>query len=216
MRTLVAGAAFAAALAVAVGAGTGSASGAARGAVACTLLSPVQLQSALGMSQSIVLRNHDGTAPSSEAVNTECGWGVWDGAPPTTTAAMFALARSGHAAQIGIETWAPHTGHEQHWIASTFDKLTSGFDVYSVTAPGLYSSRGLPAQSLSVPGFGHSGTAFVTAAPGLAKGLKFAIGCWWDDKTYEAICVFDEEAAYRRVAADMLRFAKAAVPKFLG
>jgi hypothetical protein len=42
------------------------------------------------------------------------------------------------------------------------------------------------------------------------------MGCWWEDKTYEAICIFDEEATSRPVAAHMLHFAKLAVPKFLG
>lgn len=185
-------------------------------AIACTLLSPQQLKSTLRLSQSIVLRDYDPTVAISEAVDTECDWGVWSGAAPTTPTAMFAFARRGHAAQIGIETWAPHQGHEQDWIDTDYDKLTGRFDIEAVTFPGLFSSRGLPAHSLHPPHLGHDGTGFVTAAPGRAKGLKVAIGCWWEDQTYKAICVFDEEAAYRPVAAHMLTFAKIAVAKFLG
>ena len=92
-----------------------SASATSTSAVACTLLSSSQLKSTLGLSQSTVLRNYDPTGAGSMAVDTECDWGVWSGAPPTSPAATFALARAGHAAQTGIETWAPHQGHERDW-----------------------------------------------------------------------------------------------------
>lgn len=185
-------------------------------AIACTLLSPAQLRSTLGLSQSTVLRNYDPTVAISEAVDTECGLGVWSGPPPTTTAGMFALARSGHAAQIGIETWAPHQGHAKDWVATDYAKLTKKLRSESIAFPGIFSSTGLPAHTLHPPKLGHDGVGFTTAAPGLAKGLTVAIACWWEDKDYKAICVFDEEAAYRPVAAHMLQFAKTAVSKFLG
>jgi len=193
-----------------------SASTRATGAIACTLLSSTQLQSTLGLSQSTVLRNYDPTAPTSNVVDTECDWGVWSGAAPTTTTAMFALARSGHAAQIAIETWAPHKGHEQDWVGKDYDKLTRDLRSHSLAFPGLFSSQGLAAHTLRPPHLGHSGTGFTTAAPGLAKGLTVTVGCWWEDKSHKAICIFDEEAASRPVTAHMLQFARIAVSKFLG
>jgi hypothetical protein len=185
-------------------------------AIACTLLSSSQLRSTLGLSQSTVLRNFDPTGAISEDVDTECDWGVWSGAPPTSTAAMFALARSGHAAQIGIETWAPHKGHAQDWVNKDYAKLTSGLAQDSVVFPGLFSSHGMPAQTIHPPKLGHVSAGLTAAPSGLAKGLTVAIGCWWEHKTYKAICVLDEEAASRPVKADMLQFAKLAVAKFLG
>jgi hypothetical protein len=192
-------------------AGAGSTS-----AVACTLLSSSQLQSTLGLSQSTILSSNVPTSALSEDVDTQCGWGVWSGAPPTSPAATFALARAGHAAQIGIETWAPNKGHQRSWVATDFTKLTGKLAHESATFPGLFASAGMPSHTIRVPKLGHAGTGFTTAASGLAKGLTVAIGCWWEKKSYKAICVFDEEAASRPVTADMGTFAKIAVAKFLG
>lgn len=193
-----------------------SASANATGALACTLLASKQLHSTLGLNQSMVLRDYAPTIAVSDDVETECGWGVWSGAAPTTTTAMFAFARSGHAGQIAIQTWAPHEGHEKDWIDTDYDKLTGDLLQDSVTFPGLFSSHSLTAHTLSPPQLGHVGTGFTTAAPGRAKGLTVAMGCWWDDTTYKAICIFDEEATFKPVAVHMLQFAKIAVPKFLG
>jgi hypothetical protein len=192
-------------------AGAGSTS-----AVACTLLSSSQLQSTLGLSQSTVLSSNVPTGALSEDVDTQCGWGVWSGAPPTSPAATFALARAGHAAQIGIETWAPNKGHQRSWVATDFTKLTGKLTHESATFPGLFTSAGMPSHPIRLGYTGHSGTAFTVAPSGLAKGLTVAIGCWWEKKSYKAICVFDEEAASRPVTADMGTFAKIAVAKFLG
>lgn len=185
-------------------------------AVACTMLSSSQLRSTLGLSQSTILRNFDATGATSEAVHTECGWGVWSGAPPTSTPAMFALARSGNAAQIGIETWGPHKGHQQTWIARGYAKLTSDLAKESVEFPGIFTSSGMPSHKLRTPAYGHVSVGLTAAASGLAKGLTVAIACWWEHTSYKAICVFDEEAASRPVTAHMLQFAKSAVAKFLG
>jgi len=193
-----------------------SASATSTSAIACTLLSSSQLQSTLGLSQSTVLSSTVPTGALSEDVDTQCGWGVWSGAPPTSPAATFALARAGHAAQIGIETWAPNKGHQRSWVATDFTKLTGKLAHESATFPGLFASAGMPSHTIRVPKLGHAGTGFTTAASGLAKGLTVAIGCWWEKKSYKAICVFDEEAASRPVTADMGTFAKIAVAKFLG
>jgi hypothetical protein len=185
-------------------------------AVACTLLSSSQLQSTLALSQSTVLSSNVPTGAVSEDVDTQCGWGVWSGAPPTSPAATFALARAGHAAQIGIETWAPNKGHQRSWVATDFTKLTGKLAHESATFPGLFASAGMPSHTIRVPKLGHAGTGFTTAASGPAKGLTVAIGCWWEKKSYKAICVFDEEAASRPVTADLGTLAKIAVAKFLG
>src|SRR4051794_35251673 len=107
---------------------------------ACGLLSPKQLHSTLGFSQSTVLQDR---APTNAAgdVETECGWGVWTGAPPTSTSAMFAFLRAGHAAQVGIETWAPNDASPsvKDWKNTDYDTLTGKFDTESVTFPGIFS-----------------------------------------------------------------------------
>ena len=198
------------------GARADSASAGASSASACPLLTSGQLRSTLGLSQSTVLRDYSPSTASSEDIQAQCDWGVWSGAPPTNTTAMFALARSGHAAQIAVETWAPRKGHDQGWVRKDYHALTRELMSYSLTFPGLFSSQGLPAHALRPPHLGHSAAGFITAAPGLAKGLSVAIGCWWEDKTYKAICLFDEEATSRPVAAHMLQFAKTAVPHVLG
>jgi hypothetical protein len=195
-----------------------SASGDTAHAVACTLVSPGQLRSILGLSQSMAVRNYDPTNPSSEAVDTECDSVVWSGPPPTTTQGVFATARSGHGAQIGLETWAPHKGspNAKEWVTTDYAKLTHGFAKESVAFPGVFSANGLPAKTLKLPQLGHKATGFQAAASGLARGLVAAVGCWWEDKSSSAVCLLDEEAASRPVAAHLVQFAKIAVPKFLG
>ena len=55
---------------------------------------------------------------------------------------------------------------------------------------------------------------FVTAR-GLAKGLVARIGCWWNDSTYSAVCLLDEEAVGNPVVKHLNQLAKIAVPKVL-
>jgi len=197
--------------------GTSAASASTRTAEgSCPLLSPAVLQTTLGQSQSTVLRDNVSEPGGSDNVDSECGWGVWTGAPPTTTTAMFAFARSGHAGQVGIETWAPKKGNDQKWIDKDYDELTGNLETGTVAFPGVLSSHGIPAHILHLPHLGHMGSGSTFAASGGAKGLTVAVGCWWEDKTYKAICVFDEEAAFRPVVAHMQHFAQIAVPKFLG
>ena len=190
-------------------------------AVACTLLSPAQLHAILGFSQSRLLRNYDKTVytgpTASEAVNTECDAGVWSGPTPTTPQGMLQTAKSGHAAQVGIETWAPNDAgpNVKNWLHTDYDTLTGGFMVHSFTFPGIFATAGWPAQRLKTPGYGDNAAGFKVAVQGLGKGLVAAIGCWWNDKTYSAICIFDEEAASHPVVTHLNELAKVAVPRFL-
>jgi hypothetical protein len=186
-------------------------------AVACTLASPAQLRSIIGFSQSIGLRDYDGTAAASEDRETECGVGLWSGAAPTSTTAMFAMAKSGHGAQVAILTWAPHGGSpDVHaWVDTDYHKLTSEFLKGAVSIPGVFSSKGLPAHTVHPPHLGHGTAGFTAAASGQAKGLTAAIACWWNDKTSSAICVFDEEAAFRPTVQHLYKIAAIVVPKFL-
>ena len=186
-------------------------------AVACTLIPASKLLATLGLGQSKVMRNYDKTAPASEAVDTECDVVAWSGPVPTSLGAAFQLAKSGRAAQVGVETWAPHEGSPdvQRWIDRDYDKLTGRFLIESVTFPGLILKAG-PSKSFQPPRLGHDAAGFAGAIPGgPAKGLVVAIGCWWDDKSSSAICLFDEEAAGKPVVAHLNTLAKVAVPKFL-
>ncbi len=215
MRTQTTHKAIVAVVAAAVLAAAASASARSTSAVACTMLSSSQLKSTLGLSQSTVLRNYDPTGPGSMAVDTECDWGVWSGAPPTSPAATFALARSGNAAQTGIETWAPNKGHERDWSGKGYPELIKELTKGSYAAPTAFAANGCVARAPCRPPRpcrdrpDHEAT-------GLAKGLTVAVGCWSEKKSHKAICVFDEEASSRPVTTHMLTFAKSAVAKFLG
>lgn len=186
-------------------------------AVACTLIPPSKLRTTLGLAQSEVVRNYDKTSPAAEAIDTECDVVTWSGPVPTSLAAAFQLARSGRGAQVGVETWAPHEGSPdvQRWIDRDYESLTGRFLIESVTFPGLLLKAGA-AKSFQPSRLGHDATGFTGAVPGgLAKGLVVAIGCWWEDKSSSAICLFDEEAAGKPVVAHLNALAKVAVPKFL-
>jgi hypothetical protein len=191
---------------------------ASRAAVACTLIPTTQLQSTVGLSQSTVLVQNNTTARIASSINTLCDWGVWSGPTPAGTQAIFAAARSGHAAQIGLETWAPHkrSPSARDWLTTGYPKLTHDFVKEAIAFPGIFSANGLPAKTLRLPHLGHKATGFQAAASGVAKGLVVAVGCWWEDKRHSAVCLLDEEAASRPAAAHLVALAKIAVPKFLG
>jgi hypothetical protein len=203
-------------MAIAAGALCVSASGSAD-AVACTLLSASQVRAIVGQDHSIPLRNYDPTSKVSEAVNTECDIGAWSGATPTSPAAVFQTARSGHAAQVYVETWAPNktSTNVKSW-PHDYDKLTGGFDKEGVIFPHLFSSHGMPSKHITPVGLGYDRTGMTVLPQGQATGLVAAVGCWWNDKTSSAICLLDEEAANRPVAQHLNQLAKIAVPKFLG
>jgi hypothetical protein len=185
-------------------------------AVACTLIPASKLLATLGLGQSKVMRNYDKTSPASEAVDTECDVVAWSGPIPTSLAAAFQLAKSGRGAQVGVETWAPHEGSPDvhRWIDRDYESLTGRFLIESVTFPGLILKAG--SKSFQPPRLGHDAAGFTGTIPGgPAKGLVVAIGCWWEDKSSSAICLFDEEAAGKPVVAHLNTLAKVAVAKFL-
>jgi hypothetical protein len=187
-------------------------------AVACTLIPGSKLLAIVGLGQLSVMRNYDGNGPVSEAVDTECDVVAWSGPTPTSVGAAFQLAKSGRGAQVGVETWAPREGspNVQHWIDEDYDKLTGGFLIKSFTFPGLFLKAGASAKSFQPPRLGHDAAGLTGAVPGKrAKGLVVAIGCWWEDKSSSAICLFDEEAAGKPVVAHLNKLAQIAVPKFL-
>jgi hypothetical protein len=184
-------------------------------AAACRPFSAAQLHSILGLTQSLVMRNT--VDDSGDAVDSECNAVVWSGPMPTSRQAAFRTAKSGHGAQVGIETWAPnnHSPDVAKW-PKDYDKLTGGFDKESVTFPGLFTARGLASQTLRLPGLGYQSAGLKAAASGPATGLVVAIGCWWNDKAKSAVCLLDEEAASKPVVKHLNQLAKIAVPKVLG
>lgn len=186
-------------------------------AVACTLVSQTQLRSTLGLDKAFVLRNYDATSPAAAGTNTQCAVGVWSGPTPTTRQAVLLIARSGHGAQVGVETWAPHQGSPsvKDW-PQDYDKLTGRFDIEGVTIPGVFSSGGWPSKHFTPAHLGNQTTGFtVRITSGPAKGLVAAVGCWWKDSTYSALCMFVEEAAGKPVVKHLNAVAQIAVPKFL-
>lgn len=195
-----------------------AASVASANAVACTLVSAAQVRSILGLDQSQVMRNYDPTVAISEAVHTECGAVAWSGATPTSFQASMQTAKSGHGALVGIETWAPHDGSPNvgNWLNDDYDKLTGGFDIRAVTFPGLLSAAGWPAHSFTPPHLGKQTKGFQVSVQGVGKGLVAAAACWWEDKSSSAVCILDEEAAFRPVVKHLKALAAIAVPRFLG
>ena len=186
-------------------------------AVACTLIPGPKLLAIVGLAQLSVSRNYDATAPAAEAARTECGVVAWSGPTPTSLQAAFQLAKSGRGAQVGVETWAPNDGSPdvQRWVDKDYDKLTGGFLIRSVTFPGLFLKMGASTKSFQPPRLGHDAAGLTGEVPGKqAKGLIFAIGCWWEDKSSSAICLFDEEAAGKPVVAHLNKLAQIAVSTF--
>ena len=201
------------------GAGPVAVSTGAADAVACTLVHPAKVRSIVGLQQSLVVRNYDGTAAIAEAQRTECGLGLWSGSPPASSQAAFQLARSGRGAQVGIETWAPHQSSQNvgRWLSTDYDKLVGKLEKESVSFPGLLSTAGWPSHHLEPPRLGHDAAGLTTTIPkGPAKGLAAAIGCWWNDKRSSVICLFDEEATGKPIVKHLEKLAKIAVPAFLG
>jgi hypothetical protein len=186
--------------------------------VACSLVSPAQVRAIVGLAHSEVVRNHDATVPISEAVNTECDVLAWSGSTPASLQAAFRLAKSGHGAQVGIETWAPNDGspNVDRWLRTDYDELTGGFDIRAVVFPWHFTKAGMPAKFFKPQRLGHDAAAFTVSLTGPAKGLAAAVGCWWNDEKSSALCLFDEEAAARPVVARLNKLAHVAVPKLLG
>ena len=186
-------------------------------ALACALLSPTQLHSILGLSQSQTVRTYDPTVAISEAVHTECVVGAWSGSMPTSPRAAIELAKSGHGAQIAIQTWEPNDGspNVKEWIDNDYGQLVGRFDSRSWTFWSQFTQSGWPSKRIEpVEIAGHQTGGFRVAVQGTGKGLVAAVGCWWDNKTHSAICLLDEEAADRPVLKHLNQLAKIAVASF--
>ena len=185
--------------------------------LACTLVSPAQLHSILGLSQSQDVRDHDPTVAISQAVHTECVVGAWSGPKPTSPQAALQLAKSGHGAQVAIQTWEPNDGspNVNEWLDHGYDTLTGDFLAHSFDWTWLFTSRGWPSKHFDPVQIAHHESSGLTMAPqGNAKGLVAALACWWDDQTSSAICLLDEEAAGRPVVHHLNKLAKVAVASF--
>ncbi|MGH2939964.1 MAG: hypothetical protein ACRDPE_17780 [Solirubrobacterales bacterium] len=189
----------------------------------CEVVSLSFVQKTVHLPHSTLLRNHDnleGTAglePSElpHAVHGECDVGLWRGKPPKGRAETFAKARTGQAAQVGVDTWAPNGESPDigEWENNEFDKLTAGF------LKGRFQVlKALPGKtrSLNPEGDGYIGAGILIKATGPAAGLEAAAGCWWDKGTSRVICLLDEEAEGKPVADDLNALAKKIVPSFLG
>lgn len=176
------------------------ASHAATASGACPPIPASKLRSVLGFDSSLVMRN---TVDDSGGVVTyECNTVAWSGPEPASLEAAFQTAKSGHAAQVGIETWTPNDGSPdlQRWLKTDYDELTGRFDI-AATLPHFGSKQGWPSKSikLALAGFGFQRTEMVVQLQGRTKGLVAAIGCWWDDQSSSAACLFAEEAAGKPV-----------------
>jgi hypothetical protein len=186
----------------------------------CTLVSSSRLQSTVALSHSLVLSRTTGTpASASPVIHDYCDYGVWTGSPPVGQAAALLAAKSGHAAQVGFETWAPNSGSPSvgTWRKHDYDELTSEFDKTAALFPGIATSKGWPSKRFE-PAHIHRYTTkgFVITPTGVSKGLAIAVACWWDDTTSSAICLMDEEAAAKPVVKHLDQLAAVVVPKFLG
>ena len=186
-------------------------------AVACTLVSSTQLHAILGLNQSKAVRDYDPTVAISEAVHTECIFGVWSGSAPTSPQASLQLAKSGHGAQVAIQTWEPNNGSStvKHWIENDYGTLVGRFELRSWTFWSQFTKNGWPSKPIEPMEIAnHQVTGVRVVVQGTAKGLVAALACWWDNTTYSAICLLDEEAAGRPVVKHLNQFAKIAVTNF--
>jgi hypothetical protein len=194
--------------------------GAARAATdgaSCNPVSAAQLHSILGLPNSMQARNTVGNAGGAD--DLECYGVAWTGTPPTTFQAAIQTARSGNGAAFGIEAWLPNESSPdvQTWKDRDYDKLTGELGQEAEDFPGLFTkSSGWTSKTITPPRFGYQASGFVVSVgSGPAKGLVAAIGCWWNDKAYTAVCLLDEEGAGRPVASHLNALAKIAVPKVL-
>lgn len=189
---------------------------------ACETVSLSFVQKTLKLSNSTLLRDHTNTEGTEDlepselprAVHSECGIGLWSGQKPTSRAQLAAKARAGHAAQVGVDTWAPNSESPSvgEWESREFDELTARFlkdrfQIVHVTGK---------AKALNPEGDGYSGAGFLIKATGFAHGLEVAAGCWWSEPSKRAICIFTEEAVGKPVVDHLNALGKKIVPNFLG
>jgi hypothetical protein len=182
----------------------------------CPPISPTQARSILALVSSLQMRNT--LDKVGGPLHSECNAVAWSGPTPTSTQAAFQLARSGHGAQFGIEAWHPNPASPDvgKWKSKDYGALTDEFQTGAATFPGLLTNSGWPSKRIKPSPFGHATAGFVVQVQGLGKGLVAAAGCWWDDKSYSAVCLLDEEAASKPVVQHLNQLAAIAVPKMLG
>src|SRR6185312_17431191 len=106
-------------------------------ATACETVSLAFVQKTVGLPHSTVLRDHSNLEDTSglepaelpQAAHSECGIGLWSGATPKSRAEIFAKARAGQAAQVGVDVWAPNTESPfvNEFESKGFSELTTDF-----------------------------------------------------------------------------------------
>ena len=182
----------------------------------CTPISPAQARTILALATSLQMRNT--LDKVGGPLHSECNAVAWTGPTPTSTEGAFQLARSGHGAQFGIEAWHPNPASPDvgKWKSQDYGKMTAGFKTEAAAFPGLFTNAGWPSKRIKPSPFGYPTAGFVVQVQGLGKGLVAAAGCWWDDKSYSAVCLLDEEAASKPVVKHLNQLAAIAVPKMLG
>jgi hypothetical protein len=191
----------------------GASSGTAAGS-SCQPISPAQLHAILGFPQSLQARN---TVDSGEADRYLCNGVAWSGAAPSSFKAALQKGKAGQGAAFGIEAWTPNetSPDVQRWKDEDYDKLTGGFIIAGATWPGLFTTHGWPTKALNPPHLGNDARGLLVYPQGVVKGLVAAVGCWWDDQSYSAVCLMVEEAIGKPVVAHLNALAKIAVPKVL-
>lgn len=217
LRTLLPLAALpAVAAALTLGGGTASASRAAAAGTSCPPVSATQLHSILGLPNS--MQSVNTVDDDAETVRYLCNGVAWSGPAPTSFAAALQRGKSGHGAAFGIESWAPNdSGPDvQRWKDKDYDKLTGGFIITGAIVPGLFTTKlGWPTKALNPPHLGNDARGLLVYPQGVTKGLVAAVGCWWDDQSYSAVCILDEEAIGKPVVKHLNQLAAIVVPKVL-
>ena len=87
---------------------------------------------------------------------------------------------------------------------------------YSLTFPGSSRRKGCRRTPSAHPTSATRPPASSPQRPGSRRDCQWRSAAGGRTKTYKAICLFNEEATSRPVAAHMLQFAKTAVPHVLG
>lgn len=181
----------------------------------CPPVAQAQLRSIVGLSASLQMRNT--VDDSGEAVVYLCNGVAWSGVEPTSFQGAVQKARSGQGAGFGIQVWHPNSASSdvQRWKDTDYDKLTGEFDVAAETWPGVFTPKGWPSSTVHPARLGFQSNGLLVRPQGVAKGLVAAVGCWWNDSSYSAVCLFVEEEAGKPVLTHLNQLAKIVVPKVL-
>ena len=201
---------------VTLGATTSRASSTGAEAASCPPVSAGQLHSILGLPSSMQSQN---TLDDSGGVaHYLCNGAAWSGPAPTSFAGAMRIAKAGHGAAFGIESWAPNEDSPdvQRWKDRDYDELAGGFVKQGAIAPGLFTIKlGWPTKALNPPHLLHDARGLLIYPQGVTKGLVAAVGCWWNDESYSAVCILVEEAVGKPVVKHLNQLAAIAVPKIL-